>query len=102
MTDITAPQLGQIQAFREVARHGTISRAAEALFVSQPALTARIQGLEHALGVSLFARGRHGSRLTEAGRAFLPHAERALTAVERGRAAVAEVASGSGGRLTIG
>jgi DNA-binding transcriptional LysR family regulator len=102
MTDITAPQFGQIQAFREVARHGTISRAAEALFVSQPALTARIQGLERTLGVSLFARGRHGSRLTEAGRAFLPHAERALTALERGRAAVAEVASGSGGRLTIG
>ncbi|HEX9635789.1 MAG TPA: LysR family transcriptional regulator [Candidatus Limnocylindria bacterium] len=102
MTDMIAPQLGQIQAFREVARHGTISRAAEALFVSQPALTARIQGLERTLGSSLFARGRRGSRLTEAGRAFLPHAERALTAVERGREAVAEVASGSGGRLTIG
>lgn len=102
MTDITAPQLGQLQAFREVARLGTISRAADALFVSQPALTARIQGLERMLGSALFVRGRHGSRLTEAGRAFLPHAERALTAVERGRAAVAEVLSGSGGRLTIG
>ena len=102
MTDITAPQLGQLEAFVEVARRGTISRAAEALFVSQPALTARIQGLERTLGSELFARGRHGSRLTEAGRAFLPHAERALTAVQRGRDAVAEVASGSGGRLTIG
>jgi len=70
--------------------------------VSQPALTARIQVLEQALGSPLFSRGRHGSRLTEAGRAFLPHAERALTAVERGYAAVADVASGSGGRLTIG
>jgi len=102
MTDTMAPQLGQLQAFREVARLGTISRAAEALFVSQPALTARIQGLERTLGSSLFVRGRHGSRLTEVGRAFLPHAERALTALERGRAAVAEVVSGSGGRLTIG
>ena len=102
MTDINAPQLGQLQAFSEVARRGTISRAADALFVSQPALTARIQGLERTLGSSLFARGRHGSRLTEAGRAFLPHADRALAALERGRAAVAEVMSGSGGRLTIG
>lgn len=102
MTDTAAPQLAQLQAFREVARLGTISRAAEALFVSQPALTARIQGLERTLGSPLFVRGRHGSRLTEAGRAFLSHAERALTAVERGRAAVAEVVSGSGGRLTIG
>jgi len=65
MTDISAPQLGQLQAFIEVARRGTISRAAEALFVSQPALTARIQGLERTLGSSLFARGQHGSRLTE-------------------------------------
>ncbi|MGZ8562605.1 MAG: LysR family transcriptional regulator [Candidatus Limnocylindria bacterium] len=102
MTDTSAPQLSQLQAFVEVARLGTISRAAEALFVSQPALTARLQGLERMLGSQLLARGRHGSRLTEAGRAFLPHAERALVAVQRGRDAVGEVASGSGGRLTIG
>jgi DNA-binding transcriptional LysR family regulator len=102
MTDTAAPQLSQLQAFVEVARLGTISRAAEALFVSQPALTARLQGLERMLGSKLLARGRHGSRLTEAGRAFLPHAERALVAVQRGREAVGEVASGSGGRLTIG
>ena len=102
MTDTSAPQLSQLQAFVEVARHGTISRAAEALFVSQPALTARLQGLERTLGSKLLARGRHGSRLTEAGLALLPHAERALVAVQRGREAVGEVASGSGGRLTIG
>jgi DNA-binding transcriptional LysR family regulator len=102
ISDITVPQLGQLQAFLEVARLGTISRAAEALFVSQPALTARVQGLERTLGSELFARSRHGSRLTEAGRAFLPYAERALTAVRRGREAVIEVASGSAGRLTIG
>jgi DNA-binding transcriptional LysR family regulator len=92
----------QLEAFVEVARTGTISRAAEALFVSQPALTARIQGLERALSAEIFTRGRQGSRLTEAGRTFQPFAERALTALERGREAVAEVISGSGGRLTIG
>lgn len=102
VADISAPQLSQLEAFVAVARRGTISAAAEALYISQPALTARIQALERAVGSELFARGRHGSRLTEAGRAFEPHAERALTAVGRGREAVAEVASGSGGRLTIG
>ncbi|MBW3612768.1 MAG: LysR family transcriptional regulator [Chloroflexi bacterium] len=102
VTDRSAIQLAQLQGFVAVARHGTISAAAEALFVSQPALTARIQGLERAVDAELFTRGRHGSRPTEAGRAFLAYAERALTAVERGREAVAEVASGSGGRLTIG
>jgi len=102
MTDTSTIQLLQIHAFVAVARHGTISAAAEQLFISQPALTARIQGLERAVGIQLFTRGRQGSRLTEAGRAFLSHAERALSAVERGRQAVTEVANGSGGRLTIG
>ena len=94
--------LGRVEAFVEVARTGSISRAAEALFVTQPALTARLQALERSLGADLLVRSRHGSRLTEAGRALLPHAERALAALRQGRLAVDEVQSGGGGRLTIG
>jgi DNA-binding transcriptional LysR family regulator len=94
--------LARITAFVQVARTGSISRAAESLFVTQPALTARVQGLERTLGAQLFVRSRQGSRLTEAGRALLPHAERALSALARGREAVQEVESGSAGRLTIG
>lgn len=94
--------VGRIEAFVQVARTGSISRAAEVLFVTQPALTARLQGLERSLDATLLHRGRHGSRLTEAGRALLPHAERALAALDRGREAVADVSEGSGGRLTIG
>jgi DNA-binding transcriptional LysR family regulator len=95
-------QLNQIEAFVEVARGGSISRAAEVLAVSQPALTARIQGLEEGVGAALFVRTRSGTRLTEAGRALLPYAERALGALEQGRELVGEVAGGTGGRLTIG
>jgi DNA-binding transcriptional LysR family regulator len=95
-------QLAQLQAFVAVARLGSISAAAHELFVSQPAITARIQGLERGIGASLLARSRTGSRLTEVGRALLPHAERALSAVAGGRRAVEDVVSGSGGRLTIG
>lgn len=94
--------LARVNAFVSVARLGSISRAAEELFVTQPALTARLQALERDLDAQLFVRSRHGSRLTEAGRALLPHAERALTALNRGREAVQEVASGGAGRLTIG
>jgi DNA-binding transcriptional LysR family regulator len=94
--------LRRIEAFVEVARTGSISRAAEALFVTQPALSARLQAMERSLGTPLLIRGRHGSRLTEAGRALLPHAERALAALRHGRQAVEEVRSGGGGRLTIG
>lgn len=101
MTDIPM-DLGRVEAFIQVARSGTISGAAETLLVSQPAVTARIQQLERDVGTSLFTRGRHGSRLTDAGRALLPHAERALTALRSGAEAVEDVVSGTGGRLTIG
>lgn len=94
--------LARLQAFVQVARTGAISRAAEALFVTQPALTARIQGLEGDLGTELFVRSRHGSRLTDAGRALLPHAERALAALRQGREAVEKVRTGEAGSLTIG
>ncbi len=102
MSEQGTPQMPQIEAFLAVARRGSISAAVEELVVSQPAVTARIQGLERALQVDLFVRTRSGSRLTEAGRAFLPHAERTMTAIAAGRRAVADVLSGSGGRLTIG
>jgi len=92
----------RLEALVEVARTGSISRAAEALFVTQPALTARLQALERSLGSDLLVRSRHGSRLSEAGKALLPHAERALVALRAGRAAVEEVRSGGAGRLTIG
>lgn len=94
--------LGRLEAFVAVARAGSISAAAETLFVTQPALTARLQALERDLGAQLFVRSRHGSRLTEAGRALLPYAERAMGALARGRQAVQEVVRGGAGRLTIG
>lgn len=97
-----AIQLAQLEAFVAVARLGTISAAADELVVSQPAVTARMQGLERQLACQLFVRSRSGSRLTEAGRALLPHVERTLSAIGAGRLAVADVLSGSGGRLTIG
>ncbi|HEY7527274.1 MAG TPA: LysR family transcriptional regulator [Candidatus Limnocylindria bacterium] len=101
-TDRMPIDTARLEAFVEVARTGSISRAAEALFVTQPALSARLQALERSLGADLLVRGRHGSRLSEAGKALLPHAERALVALRAGRTAVEEVRSGSAGRLTIG
>ncbi len=94
--------MAQIEAFCEVARQGTMHRAAEALLLSQPALTARIQALEATLGSPLFRRSRHGMELTNAGRAFLPHAERAIEAIEGGMALVRELEFGLNGELALG
>jgi len=90
-----------MQGFLEVARRGNVSRAAEAIYVSQPTLTARLHALETELGEKLFVRTRQGMRLTDAGRAFLPYAERATQAVKEGREAIAELNSASAGHLVI-
>jgi DNA-binding transcriptional LysR family regulator len=94
--------LPQIEAFLEVARRQNLSRAAEALFVSQPTLTARLQSLEATLGEQLFVRTRRGMRLTEAGDAFLPYAEHAVAALADGRERLAELRRGVAGRLVLG
>jgi DNA-binding transcriptional LysR family regulator len=94
--------LPQIEAFLEVARRQNLSRAAEALFVSQPTLTARLQSLESSLGEQLFIRNRRGMRLTEAGETFLPFAEHAMRALADGRERLGELRRGVAGRLVLG
>jgi DNA-binding transcriptional LysR family regulator len=95
-------QLVQVEGFLEVARRGSVSRAAEALFVTQPTLTARLHSLERELGTPLFVRTPHGMRLTDAGRAWIPFAERALRALVDGRDVLEQVKSASAGHLMIG
>src|SRR2546428_13782115 len=77
-------ELGQNEAFLEAQRRGSNTRAAAALELTQPTLTARLRGLEQELGAQLLVRGRRGVSLTAAGRRFLPRAQAALEAVRRG------------------
>jgi DNA-binding transcriptional LysR family regulator len=93
--------LVHIEGFLEVARFGSVSRAAEALYVTQPTLTARLHALERELGERLFVRGHQGMRLTDAGRAFLPYAERAVRALRDGRRAIDEVGTAAAGQLMV-
>ena len=91
----------RLEAFLEVARLGSMRAAARSLHLGQPALSARIVALEDELGARIFERTRRGVRLTLAGRALVPHAERALEAVEAGRTAVSQVEQGDDGELVI-
>lgn len=93
--------VAHLESFVEVARTGNVSRAAEALFVTQPAVTARLKSLERDLGVELFRRTHRGMRLTDAGRALLPYAERTLATIDEGRQLVTDLRSGSTGELVI-
>jgi DNA-binding transcriptional LysR family regulator len=93
--------LAQARAFLAVARIGNVSRAAEELYLTQPALTARLKALEADLGEVLFDRSSRGMTLTDAGRAFLPYAQRALNALEDGRGRLDELRRGVGEQLRI-
>lgn len=90
-----------IEAFLAVVQFDGFTRAADALHLSQPALSRRIGLLEHDLGQPVFERGRRGARLTDAGRTFLPHAQAALACLRDGAVAVKALAQGDGGRLTL-
>jgi DNA-binding transcriptional LysR family regulator len=90
-----------VEAFVAVVESGGFTRAASLLHLSQPALSRRIALLEHELGQAVFERGRAGARLTDAGEAFLPHAQAALACVRDGIAAVRALAKGDVGRVTL-
>ena len=93
--------LAQIEGFIEIARQGNMRRAADGLSISQPALTARLQALEQELDTPLFRRSHAGMVLTPAGRAFLPHAERAMEAIRDGHSIVSELEHGVIGELAL-
>lgn len=92
----------QMECFLAVARLGNVSRAAEEMFLTQPTLTARLKGLEEEVGDSLFVRTSRGMRLTEAGREFVPYAERVIGGFEDGKRRLAEMRGVLGGRLVLG
>jgi DNA-binding transcriptional LysR family regulator len=75
-------ELYQLRSFAMVAELGQLTRAAERLHVSQPALSAQIKALEDELSVVLFERGAAGMSLTAAGRRLLPGAERVVVAAQ--------------------
>jgi DNA-binding transcriptional LysR family regulator len=73
-------ELHQLRTFAAVADEGHLTRAAERLHLSQPAVSAHIKALEEDLGVTLFERSSNGMALTRAGRKLVEHAERVLAA----------------------
>jgi DNA-binding transcriptional LysR family regulator len=94
--------LSQVEAFLTVAERRSVSAAAQVLYVTQPALTTRIKNLERELGIELFVRTARGMRLTQEGRAFRPHAHRALQSLAEGRELLRELREGHAGELLVG
>jgi DNA-binding transcriptional LysR family regulator len=94
-------EIDQVETFLAVATFGGFHRAAEALRISQPAVSARVKALEESLGVSLFTRSRGSLVISEAGRTFRPHAEQLLRVASLARQAVHQAQPASGVPLQI-
>ena len=98
-TDFTVHQL---TVFRTVAHHLSYTRAAEILYLSQPAVSQQVKTLELILGLQLFARSGRGIMLTQAGQELLRHTERLLALLADTAPVVNEIHALERGSVLVG
>lgn len=88
--------------FYVVANNGSISKAAEILYITQPAVTLQIKKLEEQLGISLFTRTKHGVKLTEEGNVLYEYVEKGIEAIINGENALTNLKNLDSGTIRIG
>jgi len=93
--------IDELESFVCIATGAGFTEASRALHRSQPAISRRMRQLEQSLDAKLFERFGRGVRLTDAGRALLPHAEAALAALRDGERAVRELGARAAGPLAL-
>lgn len=96
------PTLRQLRAFVEVARASGIGRAAQALHLTQPAVSMQVRDLEAAVGLPLFERAGKGMRLTTTGEYYLVYARRIFATLKEAEDTIARLRGLKGGRVLIG
>jgi DNA-binding transcriptional LysR family regulator len=94
--------LNHLRVFASVAEHGSLTRAARALQVSQPAISKQLGDLEQDVGALLMDRLPRGVRLTAAGEVLFAHAQRILQSERAAQTELRELAELEAGRLSIG
>jgi DNA-binding transcriptional LysR family regulator len=96
------PDLLSLKAFVSVAREGTVSRAADTLHLTQPAVSLQLKSLQERLKLKLFERAGRGLVLTRDGAALLPQAEKVLAALHDFGHSAQSLQATLRGRLRIG
>lgn len=91
----------QLETFLYVAMTGSYSKAGEILYISQPAVSARMKALEKELGSPLFERKDNQIKLTAEGQAFYPHAKKGLESIQEGLTNINQLHSQLKGKLSI-
>src|SRR5450759_3381919 len=94
--------LHQLRIFVAIATTGNVTRASEAVYLSQPAVSAQIKALEEELGISLFYREARGMSLTPAGKVLLAEASSALEAARNVVLRAQHLRSGISGQFKLG
>lgn len=92
----------QLQYFVRIAELGSVSRAADALAVAQPALSRQIRLLEVELSVSVFIRHGRGVRLTDTGKTLYDHARGILRQCDRTRELLQQASNEMSGSVAVG
>jgi DNA-binding transcriptional LysR family regulator len=94
--------LDQLRILKAIAAEGSFKRAADSLYVSQPAVSLQVQNLERQLDVPLFDRGGRRAQLTEAGYLLLNYGEKILTLCQETCRALEDLQNLQGGTLIVG
>ncbi|MEO0985196.1 MAG: LysR family transcriptional regulator [Cyanobacteria bacterium J06639_14] len=94
--------LDQLRILKAIATEGSFKRAADSLYVSQPAVSLQVQNLERQLNVPLFDRGGRRAQLTEAGHLLLEYGDRILSLCQETCRAIEDLQSLQGGTLIVG
>src|SRR3954468_9527524 len=92
----------RLLTFRKVAHRASFSRAAEALALTQPAVSQQVAALERQAGVRLLERGPGGLTLTPAGERLLPHADVVADRLELAAGQLGELTAHAARELRIG
>src|SRR4051794_4416186 len=91
----------RMRVLREVACQGSFSAAADALYMSQSAVSQQVATLEREVGMPLLARANDGPRLTEAGEALLAHTDAVIARLEEAERELGAIAGLESGRLRL-
>ncbi|MEY3867360.1 MAG: hypothetical protein RLZZ338_1251 [Cyanobacteriota bacterium] len=94
--------LDQLRILKAIAAEGSFKRAADSLYVSQPAVSLQVQNLERQLDVPLFDRGGRRAQLTEAGYLLLDYGEKILSLCQETCRAIEDLQNLQGGTLIVG
>ena len=94
--------LNLYRIFYVVAKKGNITKAAEELFISQPAVTQAIHSLENQIGATLFIRAKKGVTLTEEAKVLFQFVESGLNYIQNGENKFRELMNVESGTLKIG